>query len=69
MVRLLVVLMLTGCASEYSKDGTTVISYCLVGGVYMDDTRVEMKHEMKAADEAQCPRRVDVAPRVPINPR
>lgn len=39
---------LAGCASGYTKDGTTVVSYCLLGGaLYVDDTKAEMTHETK----------------------
>jgi len=39
---LLLFLVLTGCTTDFRKDGQTQISYCLLGSVtYMDDSKAE----------------------------
>jgi len=44
-LRWLAFLMLTGCTVDYSKDGSTTMSYCLFGSViYVDDTTMVQKH-------------------------
>ena len=43
-MRWLAFLMLTGCTVDYSKDGSTTMSYCLLGSViYVDDTTLVHK--------------------------
>ena len=39
--------LLAGCAQTMEKDGVTIITYCLIGGVYMDDTKLSVKSAPK----------------------
>jgi len=48
MTHLLIVLtalLLVACSSGYTRDGVTVVTYCLLGGTYIDDTETTMNHE------------------------
>jgi len=36
---------LAGCSSGYTRDGVTVVTYCLLGGSYIDDTKTTLNHE------------------------
>jgi len=50
MTHLLIVLtalLLVACSNGYTRDGVTVMSYCLLGGVYVDDTKTTLDHETK----------------------
>lgn len=46
--------LLTGCKSGYTRDGVTVMSYCLLGGVYVDDTQTTYETEAEPPAAASC---------------
>lgn len=47
MVRAIIiaVVLLSGCVQSFTKNGTTVMSYCLIGAVYMDQTEVTLEEK------------------------
>lgn len=43
----LLALLLSGCASNFERDSTTVMSYCLLGATYIDEGRTARTGEIK----------------------
>lgn len=50
---LIALVLLAGCSGSYEKDGTTAVSYCLLGGVYVDQSNVKLE-EYKPAQRPLC---------------
>jgi len=50
-ILIVLTLMLAACSSGYTRDGVTVVTYCLLGGTYIDDTETTLNHK---TEPQQC---------------
>lgn len=47
--------LLVGCGGSYKREGMSIITYCVIGGVYVEEATTTLENENGKPTRHDCP--------------